>query len=134
MATFKLQVVTPDRMFFEGDAVSVIARTTEGDVCIMANHAPYVAALNIGKMVIKTETETRVCAISQGFIQVAKNEVRIVATTCEYADEIDVERAIRAKEEAERLLEDRAADDKLHKDMEIKLKKATNRIDLGVRK
>ncbi len=134
MAIFKLQVVTPDRMFFDGDAEHVIVRTTEGDVCILANHAPYVAPLQVGKMVIKTPENTRVCAISQGFIQADKTQVTVVATTCEYADEIDVEQAMLAKEEAESLLASQIADEKMQKDAEIKLRKAVNRISLGERK
>ena len=49
MATFHLQIVTPDRMVFDGEAQSIILRTINGDICILANHIDYAAPLGIGE-------------------------------------------------------------------------------------
>ena len=101
MATFHLQIVTPDRMVYDGQAERVIVRTLRGDVCILARHIDYAAPLGIGEArVTDAEGATRVAACSGGMIGVDGGEVRIMATTFEWADDIDLERAQRAQKEA----------------------------------
>ena len=99
MATFHLQIVTPDRMVFDGQAERIIVRTLRGDVCILARHIDYAAPLGIGEArVTDADGVTRVAACSGGMIGVDAGEVRVTATTFEWADDIDLERAQRAQD------------------------------------
>ena len=131
MTPFKLQIITPDGVFFDGMTENVIVRTTVGDKGILAHHEPYVAALTISKFKVKIDGEFRYGAISSGVIKVGKDKTVILAQSCEWADEIDVDRAVRAKELAEsRISEYEKANDQNNLDIaEFKLKRALNRIE-----
>lgn len=130
MTPFKLEIITPDRVFFDDETENVIVRTTVGDKGILAHHEPYVAALNIGKIKVMIDGKYRAAAISGGVIRVGKDKTTILAQSCEWADEIDVERAEHAKEVAEERMAEKASD----RDFEIaeyKLKRALNRLDVA---
>ncbi len=102
MATFDLQIVTPDGSFYDGPAERVLCRAIDGDVCILPRHAPYVTALGIGEVRVTIDGKVRRAACSGGLLSVAKrDEVRIVASTFEWAEDIDAERAERARAGAE---------------------------------
>lgn len=127
MSKFKLSIVTPDKMFFDGDVEQIITRTTEGDVGILKGHEPYIAVLDIGILKLKIDDEYKLAAISGGFMKVSKDHTSIIATTCEWEDEIDVERAKIAQEKASELLKNSDNIDKI-KFAELQLKKAMNRL------
>lgn len=129
MTPFNLQIVTPDRIFFDGMTEGIIVRTTVGDKGILANHEPYAAALVIGKAKIKLDGQYRTAAISSGVVKVSKEKTTILTQSCEWSDEIDIERAEKAKTQAEESLKT-AMDDKNAYDIaEFKLKRALNRIE-----
>lgn len=131
MTPFKLQIITPDGVFFDGMTENVIVRTTVGDKGILARHEPYVAAITISKFKVKIDGNFRYGAISSGVIKVSKDKTVILAQSCEWADEIDVDRAVRAKEVAEsRITEYEKKNDQKNLDIaEFKLKRALNRIE-----
>ena len=131
---FKLEIVTPDGLLFDGEAEKIIVRTTEGDVGILANHIDYVAPLSIGIARIFTEGTERKAACSGGMITVSDSAVRVVASTFEWAEDIDVERAVKAREKARARLESTKRSDYEHKLAEIKLKKALARIGASGKK
>ena len=120
MREFHLQIVTPDGMAFDGMAESLLVRSESGDVEILAGHADLFASLGIGRARIKAGGENRLGSAAGGFISVAKGEVKLVATTFEFKDEIDLERAKTAKDTAEEKLKN-AKNDK-----DIELAKANN--------
>ena len=129
MATFHLQIVTPDRRLFDGEAEKIIVRTVTGDVCILARHIDYVAPLGIGEArVTDAEGNTRIAACSGGMIGVSSNEVRVMATTFEWEEDIDLARAEKARDEAQRKLEALTRADKEYAIVEAKLKRAVARI------
>ena len=131
MAVFHLQIVTPDRLVFDGQAERIIVRTVGGDVCILARHIDYAAPLGVGEArVTDSEGNTRVAACSGGLLSVAAGEVKIMATTFEWADEIDLQRAETAQQNAEKQLESMNRDDKNYSVIEAKLKRALNRINV----
>ena len=101
MKEFHLQIVTPDGIFFDGMAESLLVRSEMGDIEIMAGHADLFSSLGIGRARIKTNGESRIGSAAGGFISVANGEVKLVATTFEFKDKIDIERAKAAKEKAE---------------------------------
>ena len=131
MTPFKLQIITPDGVFFDGMTENVIVRTTVGDKGILARHEPYVAAITISKFKVKIDGNFRYGAIYSGVIKVSKEKTVILAQSCEWADEIDVDRAVKAKQVAEsRITEYEKANDQKNLDIaEFKLKRALNRIE-----
>lgn len=128
---FKLEIVTPDGLLYEGEAEKIIVRTTEGDVGILAKHADYVAPLSIGVARIFTPEGERRAACAGGMVAVTEGEVRVIASTFEWAENIDMDRAMRAKEKAESRLEKSNRSDYEHKLAEIKLKKSLARLNAG---
>ena len=128
MTPFRLQIITPEKTVFDGETEQVIVRTTVGDVGILKGHEPYCAALGIGQMRIMKDGEFRRAATSGGIIKVSKELTTILVQTCEWSDEIDVERANAAKATAEERIKAAKSD----KDLLLavaKLKRALNRID-----
>ncbi|MCI9263794.1 MAG: ATP synthase F1 subunit epsilon [Oscillospiraceae bacterium] len=105
MPTFHLQIVTPDGGFYDGDAEKLIVRALGGDVCILPRHAPYVTALGAGEAMVVIDGQRRNAACAGGMLAVTQDDVRLVATTFEWAEDIDKDRAKRAKEEAERRIQ-----------------------------
>ncbi len=128
MTPFKLQIITPEKTVFDGEAEQVIVRTTVGDVGILKGHEPYCAALGIGQMRIMQNGELRRAATSGGIIKVSKEITTILVQTCEWSDEIDVERANAAKAAAEERIKAAKSDKELLL-ADAKLKRALNRID-----
>lgn len=130
MSSFRLQIVTPDGSVFDDEAEALRLRTTEGYVSIRAHHADYIAALEIGMVSVTQNGETKNAACGGGFLSVKNGEVQLVATTFEYADSIDVERAQAAKKRAE----ERLAAAQEAKDIELasaKLSRALNRLSIA---
>ena len=128
MTPFKLQIITPEKTVFDGETEQIIVRTTVGDVGILYGHEPYCAAISIGQMRIMIDGTFRRAATSGGIIKVSKEKTTVLVQTCEWSDEIDVERANAAKSAAEERLK-AAKDDKELLLAEAKLKRALNRID-----
>ena len=128
MTRLYLKVVTPDKLFFEGEIDMLVARTIEGDVGILLNHSPLVTILDIGRLVIKDGDERKVAACAGGYIDVRNNNITVVSDACEWEDEIDINRAERARERASKKLEDKDTDTFK---AELALKKAINRINVG---
>ena len=129
MTDFNLRIVTPDGVEFEGSASSITVRSTDGNVGILARHTPYVTPLAIGETKVITDGQTRVAACGGGMLSVMPDMVTIVATTFEWAENIDLERANRAKERADRIIGEGAASQKEQKIAELKLKRALARIN-----
>ena len=128
MTPFKLQIITPEKIFFDGETEQIIARTTVGDVGILNGHEPYCAALGIGQMRIMIDGQFRRAATSGGIIKVSKEKTVILVQSCEWAEDIDVDRAEHAKQVAEERMKAAASDNELRL-AEAKLKRALNRID-----
>ena len=130
MSSFHLQIVTPDGSFFDGEANSVVVRTTGGYVSIYPHHTDYIAALDIGRVVVTKDGEPRHAACGGGFLSVEKGEVRLVATTFDSADEIDVARAEAAKARAEARIA-AATEERDIKLARAKLSRALNRLHIA---
>ncbi|MCI5903793.1 MAG: ATP synthase F1 subunit epsilon [Oscillospiraceae bacterium] len=129
-AQFKLNVITPEKVFFDGETSQLIVRTTEGDIGILAHHTSLVADLPSGPLKIKQEDGTyRTAALSSGLLKVGGNKVSIIANAVEWADEIDLEWAKRSEAEAREKLN--SLKDSHELDIaELKLRRALNRISI----
>ena len=128
MKNFPLKISTPEGVRFDGAATSLLVKCTEGDIEILAGHADFVGTFSAGRARIKAEGAVeRYASVSDGFVVVGGGIVMLAANAFEYADEIDIERARAAKENAERKIRNAANDVDLGR-AEMKLKRALNRI------
>ena len=101
MKPFHLEIVTPEGAAFSGEAESLLVRTGDGDVEILAGHTDYIASIGIGRARIIAGGQSRVASCSGGFLTVAGGEVKLVAITFEFSEDIDLKRAEAAKTSAE---------------------------------
>lgn len=130
MKNFHLEIATPDGMRFSGEAESLLVRTADGDVEIMSGHTDLLASITTGRVRIKADGEDRFASASGGFLSVTRDGVKLVTTTFEFADEIDLKRAEAARDNAEELL--RSASDKSDTAyLEAKLARALTRIKVA---
>lgn len=131
MASFTLSIVTPEKIFFDGETSQIIVRTAEGDIGILANHTSLVADLPSGPLrIMQEDGKWRTAAISTGLLKVGGNKASILANAVEWADEIDIEWAKRSEEDARRRLKENQS--KYEMDLaELKLQRALNRISVG---
>lgn len=109
----KLKVITPTRVFFDGEAESFIVKTRGevGEFAVLVDHAPMTAAVGIGTLVINLSNgEKKVGTLFEGYTVVQENNAVIIAEVAEWPDEIDKERAEKAKERAEKRLKESGID------------------------
>lgn len=135
MATFPLKILTPDGIAFEGDVVSISCRTICGQVELLARHIDYCTALGMGEAHLKLEDGTlRSAACMGGMLSMLSGECRLLATTFEWADDIDKERAERSKTRAEAELARKDMDEHEIKLAEARLKRALVRSSVASRR
>lgn len=126
----KIQVVSPDRMFYEGEADMLEVKTTEGEIGILAGHIPMTSILSPGIMRIIEGGETKEAAVHDGFLEILPDKVIVLAESCEWPNEIDINRANEAKIRAERRLKGNEGEINITR-AELALKKSLIRIELG---
>lgn len=128
--TMHLDVITPDKKAFSGEVKFVVVRTELGELGILPRHADLVAALEIAPLRIDLPDGTRrFMANFGGFMEIKNNVITIVTPNCELPDEIDEDRAKRAKARAEERLKSRNADIDFHR-AELALQRSLLRIDV----
>ena len=130
MNSYHLLVVTPDGIAFDGECESLLVRTEDGDVEILASHMDYMASLGTGRARIMVGGVSKLAAVSGGFLTVKGGEVKLVAITFEFAENIDLERARAARDNARAKISE-ATDDKALMLAKAKLQRALNRIDVA---
>lgn len=111
MKAFPLKIVTPDGVRFDGKAEELIVRTTSGDTGILADHINYVAPLGMGQATVLVDGERRFGACIGGMVSVVNGSVTLVATTFEWSEDINVERAKASQSRAEQILADQKSTD-----------------------
>jgi F-type H+-transporting ATPase subunit epsilon len=124
--TLHVEVVSPERILWTGEAQLVLARTIGGgDIAFLTGHAPFVGALDIHTVVVRAEDGTdEVIAVHGGFIEVSNDRVTVLSDVAEVSSQIDVERARAAQERAESAI--RAGDDA---EAEAALRRAAVRLE-----
>lgn len=129
MTTFPLRIGTPDGLLFEGNVERVMCRSITGDLAILAGHSNYCTALGMGAAYVVLEDGTRRdAACIGGMLSMMDGECHLLATTWEWADDIDKERAEAAKKKAEEILARDNLTDKEIRLAEAKLHRALVRI------
>ena len=101
---FTLKIVTPDRVFYQGEVSMVEFNTTEGEIGVLKGHVPTTVIVSPGILTITESEGTKEAALHAGFAEILQNEVVILAEIIEWPEEIDEERAKRARERAEERL------------------------------
>ncbi|MGV8145808.1 MAG: ATP synthase F1 subunit epsilon [Alkaliphilus sp.] len=134
MATkFRLQVITPNRIFLDEEVEKAVIRTTQGDIAVLHDHIALVAPLKIGQFTVINSNNKRFATLAGGFIHVDLDKTVVITEAAEWQEEIDIERAVEAKKRAEERLEERRLEvDTLR--AEMSLQRAMNRIDLAEKK
>jgi F-type H+-transporting ATPase subunit epsilon len=101
MPNIQLQVVTPERIVLEEEAELVVARAAEGDIGILHGHEPMISPLAPGELMYRVDGQEHILAVAGGFLEVTQDRVVVLADAAERSDEIDRDRAERAREQAE---------------------------------
>lgn len=131
MSTFHLTISTPDGLLFDGEVQRLRARMIDGDVCLLAHHENYVSAVGAGEAALVTaDGQTRTAACIGGMLTMIDNEATLIATTFEWADQIDLDRAKRAREVAQARISAAKNDKRELMLAEAKLQRALVRINV----
>lgn len=104
---FTLRIITPDRIFYDGEASMVEFNTTEGEIGVLKGHIPMTVIISPGILTIKEAEGEKQAALHAGFAEILQDKVVIMAEIVEWPEEIDLERAEDAKERAEERLRSR---------------------------
>ena len=126
-----VEIITPDRIFYQGEATMIEFNTTEGEIGVYPKHIALTTVIAPGIVTISTEEDSVKAAVHAGFAEILPDKVTLLAEIAEWPDEIDVERAHAAEERARERLERR--DDNLDvMRAEMALKKALVRQNIKV--
>lgn len=134
MNTFKLKIMSPDGIFYDGDAYQLSLRAVDGEVAVFADHIPYLTAVGLGECRVYTESgaEPKRAACCGGMLTFMDNEALLAPTTFEWAENINVERAKAAKEKAlARLAGEEQVSDAKRSLAKLKLQRAEVRLKVA---
>lgn len=128
----KFKIVTPERVLLEKDIDSLTVPTQTGEITVLTNHIPLVSNIKPGELRFKDKTGETIMAVSSGFLEVRpNNEVVILADTAELANEIDLDRAEKARQQAQEMMKENYQDQKLSADAMGILEKNLARLRVG---
>ena len=127
---FKVEIITPDRVFYTGEANFIEFTTASGEIGVYKNHIPMTTVLAPGIVTIHEAEGEKEAAVHAGFAEILGDKVTLLAELAEWPDEIDVSRAEAAKERAEERLRNHSAEIDT-KRAEYALRKALIRIDVA---
>lgn len=104
---FVIKIITPDRVFYEGQADMVEFNTVEGEVGIYKNHIPMTMIIKPGILCITDGDDQKLAALHAGFVEILPEQITILAEIIEWPNEIDVDRAEAAKDRAEQRIKEK---------------------------
>ena len=128
MSFINLEIITPEKVSYKDVVDLITIPGTKGGFQILKDHAPLMSTIDTGILIVKKDNETRIFTSSEGTIEVLNNEVLILVDSLEKVDEIDVERAERAKQRAEERLSKKHEEQIDVTRAEAALKRAINRL------
>ncbi len=123
----KVEIIAPDRVFYEGDVDFIEFNTIEGVIGVYPRHIPMTVVLAPGIMKIVSGGQTREAALHSGFAEILGDSIKMLAESVEWPDEIDIRRAEEAKVRAERRIKESGSDTNR---AELALKRAVIRLAL----
>ena len=115
MATMQLEIITAEQQVYDDEVELVVAPGIEGELGILAHHAPLMTALQPGEILIRKDGEETYLAVTGGFLEVMGNKVTILADACERSDEINEERAQIAVDRAQERVANQGTDIQLER-------------------
>lgn len=128
MARTKLEIISPNKLVYSADIDMLIVRSIAGDLGIMPNHAPLLVGLVPHAMKAVIDGNENLIAVSGGFIQVQDNKIIVLASAAELPIEIDINRAKRAYERAQKRLEAFKTNPEVNKDLDtVRMRAALER-------
>ncbi|MBM9613412.1 F0F1 ATP synthase subunit epsilon [Desulfobulbus rhabdoformis] len=104
MAQIQLEVVTPSGAVVSEDVDIVTAPGVGGEFGVLANHAPFLSTIKTGTLTFKKDRVAKYLMVTGGFTEVSNNKITFLVEGAEFGNDIDVERAMQAKERAEKRL------------------------------
>ena len=107
--SLELTIVTPEGQAYHGEVEWVVLPGVEGEFGVLAGHEPFLSALKSGALELSAGGAKRLAAVSRGYAEIHGDKVTVMVGTCEWADEIDLERAVRARERALKSLQESRA-------------------------
>lgn len=125
---FDLRIITPDRIFYEGEASMVEFNTTEGEIGVLKGHIPMTVIVKPGVLTIYGE-ETKEAALHAGFVEILQDKVTIMAEIIEWPNEIDLTRAEEARERARQRISEKTSETDILR-AETALQRAIARIEV----
>lgn len=131
-STFRLKIIAPERIFYDDDVNMAELNTSEGEIGILPQHIPLTTIVAPGILKITKDGEKKEAALLDGFVEVQKTSVTILAEACEWPEEIDANRAHEARVRAERRIKSGEAEINLVR-AELALKKSLIRLELSER-
>ncbi|MEZ4517421.1 MAG: F0F1 ATP synthase subunit epsilon [Chloroflexota bacterium] len=128
-------IITQERIVFSGEVDSVNLPGTEGRMGILPNHSPLLSALDYGEVAVRRAGSEEFFAIGGGFVEIQPDHVTILADSAEQADEIDLDRAERARRKAEELMREGVPEDPERvAQIRASLLRAQARLNVGTRR
>lgn len=97
---FKLEILTPEKLFFSEEVDKVVVNTPNGELGVLRGHIPLVTVISIGAARITIDDVTSEAVLSEGFMEINRDRVIILVDTAEWPEEIDIKRAEAAKQRA----------------------------------
>lgn len=135
MSPLRCEVVTAERIVFQGEVDMVLAPGVQGQLGILPHHAPLITALTYGELILRRAgQEDEYIAIGGGFMEVGPHQVTILADSAERAEEIDIERAEAARRRAAEIMAQKRREDADFARAEAALRRSTARLKVAKRK
>jgi F-type H+-transporting ATPase subunit epsilon len=132
--SLSLEIITPERVVVSDEAEMVEARGTLGDFGVLPGHIRFLTTIEIGEIRYMKGGTTKFLATSGGFAEVFDDKVTLLVDTAEFAEEIDIDRAKRAKDRAETNLKEITPEEDEYRRHELALMRAIARIGAAERK
>lgn len=132
--TMRCEIVTQERTVFSGDVDAVNLPGAEGRMGILPNHTALLTTLSFGEVIVRYQGEEEFFAVGGGFVEVQPDKVIVLADSAEHAEEIDVERAERARQQAIEAMERGVEDPEREEQIRASLMRARIRLDVGRRR
>ncbi len=126
---FQVKIITPDRIFYQGEASMIEFNTTEGEIGVLKDHIPLTTVIAPGIVTITEAEGTKKAAVHAGFAEILGDKVTLLAEIAEWPEEIDLERARKAEDRAKERLSRKDANLDVTR-AEIALKKSLVRQDI----
>jgi len=127
----KFEIITPERVVLKDEVDQITIPTAEGEITILPNHIPLIAVLRPGEIVAKKDKEEIAMSCSGGFIEVTGDKVRILADTAEKAEELVEEEIEKARERAQKILEEKHVDAEKYADAAAAMERELARLKVA---